>query len=82
MSNIPSDVAYEQMQKRYRRLCHMYFNPKPPQYDEDGELIPSTEPTRSQIVQMFEQMGVELPMSPNTQMQMRPGGPVKHTGGE
>lgn len=56
----------EQLVKRYETLKRLYFSHlSDPQYDEDGEEVPSAYPTKAQIVEIFmKQMGVHVPRSP------------------
>lgn len=60
-------ATYEDMKRRFEHLKKMYFKSSPKLYDEDGQELP-TAIDRSIIVKMFENMGVELPLSPNDEM--------------
>lgn len=71
-----SQADQEHMQRRYEQLKRWYFSPlSNKQYDEDGQELPGTIPNKSQIVQMFETMGVELPTSPNDPLTIIRRGP-------
>lgn len=62
-------IDFSAMQQRYESLKRMYFNTRS-DYDEDGVEIP-TLMTRLQIVQMFENMGVEIPLTPQDEMKFK-----------
>ena len=65
-------ASHEEMLRRYERLKQMYFNRNMgKEYDEDGIEIPSVV-DRSQILSMFENMGVEIPLSPSDPMRPAP----------
>lgn len=67
------DQRYKSLERRFEQLKRWYFRgtSNGPTTDE----VPLY--SREQIVQMFENMGVELPMSPNDKMKFRkqPGTP-------
>lgn len=63
-------VDYDSIVRRYEQLKQMYFKSSSSNYDEDGEEIPSVV-SRLQIVQMFENMGVELPLTPSDPIKFR-----------
>lgn len=66
-------AQFEDMEVRFERLKQMYFRAKRPEYDDDtGEEMPSCI-SRAQVVAMFENMGVEIPMSPSEKMKPIPG---------
>jgi hypothetical protein len=51
----------------------MYFsNLSNKRYDEDGNEVPSIYPSKHQIVQMFETMGVDIPTHPDDEMRIIP----------
>lgn len=57
-------ATYNEFEQRYEMLKRLYFRGPASEYDEEtGEELP-TLITRQQILQQFENMGVELPMSP------------------
>ncbi len=60
-------ATHKEMERRYENLKRMYFRGTPRQVDETGEELPSLI-DRSMIVKMFENMGVELPMTPDYPM--------------
>ena len=62
--------SYEIMKRRYEQLKKLYFSPQSSSYGDDEE-GPSAMMNRTQIVQMFENMGVELPLTPNDEMKFR-----------
>jgi len=49
--------------KRFEELKRQWFAAGKKQYDEDGTEIPSAM-DRAVLAQMFEKMGVEIPLSP------------------
>lgn len=57
-------MDFEQMKQRYEQLKKMYFKSQSSSYDDDGEEVPAVM-DRQMIVQMFNNMGVELPLTPN-----------------
>ena len=63
-------MDYDSIVRRYEQLKQMYFKSSSSNYDEDGEEIPSVV-SRLQIVQMFENMGVELPLTPSDPIKFR-----------
>ena len=58
----------DQMRLRYEQLKRMYFRTQA-SYDDEGQEIPSIM-DRQMIVQMFNNMGVELPLTPNDPMKL------------
>jgi hypothetical protein len=50
-------------------LKKMYFRSQSSAYDEDGQEVPMVM-DRQMIVQMFNNMGVELPLSPSDPMKL------------
>lgn len=56
-------ASYDQFLARYNNLKALYFSPRSnPQYDEDGEEIPSPFMGKSQICKIFlEEMRVQVP---------------------
>jgi hypothetical protein len=57
--------------RRYEQLKRMWFNGAKVSYDSDGEPMPSMY-DRNAVAKMFEQMGVEIPTSPNDSPKMLP----------
>lgn len=55
--------AGEILLRRYEQLKRLYFQSSSSYHDEDDEITEVI--SRKQIVQMFENMGVELPLSPS-----------------
>jgi hypothetical protein len=55
----PSDFV-----RRYEALKKQWFAAAKKQYDDDGSEIPSAM-DRGVLAQMFEKMGVEIPIHPN-----------------
>jgi hypothetical protein len=55
--------SYEQFLRRYEDLKALYFSPKSnPQYDDDGEELPSSYMSKVQITKIFlEEMRVQVP---------------------
>jgi hypothetical protein len=63
-------APFANMVERYERLKRQYFSRSAGrQYDDEGEELPNAV-DRAAIVQMFEQMGVELPTTPDAPMQL------------
>lgn len=60
---------FDQMKQRFEQLKRMYFMSQSSSYDEDGQEVPMTI-DRQMIVQMFNNMGVELPLTPNDPMKL------------
>lgn len=64
-------MTLQDMQRRYEYLKAQYFSRGGgTRYDEDGQEVPSIL-DRSQIVAMFENMGVELPITPDQPMTLK-----------
>lgn len=62
---------YSSLLQRYEMLKRKYFYESQTRYDEDGEeIIPVI--SRDQIVAMFGNMGVELPLTPNDEPRFKP----------
>jgi hypothetical protein len=59
----------DQMKQRFEMLKKMYFRSQSSAYDEDGQEVPMVM-DRQMIVQMFNNMGVELPLSPSDPMKL------------
>jgi hypothetical protein len=57
-------APYSALLQRYEALKKQYFTQSGKQYDDEGQEMPSAF-DRGQLVQQFENMGVELPLSPN-----------------
>jgi hypothetical protein len=57
---------FEAMKYRYEQLKRMYFRTRSSSYDDDDSEVPVMD--RQAIVQMFNNMGVELPLTPNDPM--------------
>lgn len=59
---------YQAMLARYERLKKMYFRRgRRNEFDDDGQEMPGLI-DRGAIVNMFQNMGVELPLAPNDPM--------------
>jgi uncharacterized protein (DUF1800 family) len=58
-----NETSYEQFLKRYESLKALYFSPKSnPQYDDDGEELPSAFMSKTQITRIFlEEMKCHVP---------------------
>lgn len=61
----------EEMNARYEKLKRVYFSDLRPQVDDEGIEIPSCI-NRAQIAQQFENMGVEMPLTPSDPMKFLP----------
>lgn len=62
-----ANATHKDMLQRYERLKRQYFYGTSRQVDETGEELPQLI-DRSIIVRMFENMGVELPLTPDYPM--------------
>lgn len=60
-----------EMEMRFERLKKLYFSDLRPEVDDDGIEVPSCI-NRAQIIQQFENMGVELPLGPADSMRPLP----------
>lgn len=61
---------YEAFVRRYEMLKRLYFSrASDPQYDEDGQELPSAALNKQQIVDIFlKQMKVHVPRTPQDQI--------------
>jgi hypothetical protein len=63
-------APYNAMVERYERLKKQYFGAGlGKQYDDEGEELPQAL-SRAQLIQQFENMGVEIPLTPDQPMKM------------